>query len=662
MSGAIKVAFAGAPNTGKSTLFNALTGLKQHTGNWPGKTVEQKVGRYRRNGTRFSLIDLPGSYSLSANSLEEQTSRDFLAIERPDVVVAVVDASTLERNLYLVRELLELGLPLVVALNMMDVATRIGSHIDVALLEAVLGVPVVPLVARKSEGLSRLIDAIEHLARKTSMESGDPLSMGSALEQRIDALDYALPAELALPYPRRWLLTKLLEGDPAVVVAVKAAVSAADWQLIEPQLRDRDATALTIAGARYDWAAAIYRQVVRREKRSASWSERADHVFLHPIGGLLFFMTLIFGVYWLMFSAAAPLQRWLNDLVVDGGSRLETALDGWPDWSVSLLSDGVIGGAGLVLTFIPVLAILFLMLAILEDVGYMARAAFVMDRFMHRIGLRGKSFLPLFIGWGCNVPAITGSRIIESRSARLTTALVAPLVPCSARMVVIALFTATFFGSAAVFVSWGMVMVNLAVLAVMSLLISRFLFRGQQSSFVMELPHYHMPSVRGVLLATWERLRRFVTLAGTVILAMSLIVWFLSTFPGDGVEDSFLGHIGRWLEPVGGLMGLDWRMVIALLTSFVAKEQTIATLGVIMGTGGDSALKTNLSEIMTPAAAVAFIVLQMLFVPCVASVAALRQETGSWRWVAFAVGYMLAISLIGATAVYQGARLLGWGV
>lgn len=663
MSGAITVALAGSPNTGKSTLFNALTGLRQHTGNWPGKTVERKVGRYRRDGTVISLIDLPGSYSLGANSLEEQAARDFLATERPDIVVAVVDASTLERNLYLVRELLELGLPLVVALNMMDVATRTGHHIDVTRLEAALGVPVVPLVARKAEGLPRLIDAIERLATETPSEPGNPLPLGAALEVRLDALAEAVPAALGLPYPRRWLLVKLLEGDPAITAAVKAAVSPAAWRQVETQLADRDETAIEIAGARYDWAADIYRQVVRREKRTTSWSERADDVVLHPVGGLLFFMTLVLGVYWLMFSAAAPLQRWLDESVVGGGTqRLESALQGWPDWSISLLSNGVIGGAGLVLTFIPILAILFLMIAVLEDVGYMARAAFVMDRFMHRIGLRGKSFLPLFIGWGCNVPAITGSRIIESRSARLTTILVAPLVPCSARMVVIALFTATFFGAAAAFVSWGMVMVNLAVLAVVSLLISRFLFRGQESSFVMELPHYHVPSVRGVLLATWERLRRFVTLAGTVILTMSLVVWLLSTFPGDSVEESFLGHIGRWLEPVGGLMGLDWRMIIALLTSFVAKEQTIATLGVIMGTGGDSALKAGLSEVMTPAAAVAFIVLQMLFIPCVASTAALRQETGSWRWTAFAVGYMLGISLIGATAVYQGARLLGLGV
>ena len=421
--------------------------------------------------------------------------------------------------------------------------------------------------------------------------------------------------------------------------------------------------AIEIAGARYDWAAGVYRQTVRRERKEPSWAERADHVLMHPLGGLLAFVAVIFSVYWLMFSAAVPLQRLLSDKLVDGSAtRVQSALAGWPDWSVSLLTHGVIGGVGTVLTFLPILAILFFALTVLEDVGYMARAAFVMDRFMNLIGLRGKSFLPLFVGWGCNVPAITGSRIIESPSARLTTILVAPLVPCSARMVVIALFSAAFFGGAAAFVSWGMVMVNLAVLAVVALLISRLLFRGRESSFVMELPRYHVPNLRTVLLTTMTRLRYFVTLTGTVILGVSLAVWVLSTFPGNGIEESFLGHIGRGLAPLGSLMGLDWRAMIALLTSFVAKEQTIATLGVLLGANGDSALRTSLADIMTPAAALAFIALQMLFIPCAASTVTLYRETRSWRWTGFAVGYMLIISFGVATLVYQAARLLGLGV
>jgi ferrous iron transport protein B len=662
----VTVALAGAPNTGKSTLFNALTGLRQHVGNWPGKTVEKKTGIYRRNGRVFSFVDLPGSYSLSAHSLEEEIARDFLVRERPDLVVAIADASSLERSLYLVCELLQLGLPTVLALNMMDVARSGGLEVDAAALETTLGIPVVPMVARDGQGISPLLEAIETVADEERRTPTAGPRLGDDIEALVARLDVLLPAEFDLPYPRRWALVKLLEGDPSVRRSLKATLPADAWERIREVLHVHEQAMLEIASSRYDWAAETYRRAVSRPRgESVSLGERADRLLTHPLGGLFAFVAMVFGIYWLMFNVGAPLQRWLQDnMVARSADGLEGALKGWPDWSTSLLSNGIIGGAGLVLTFIPILAILFLALAMLEDVGYMARAAFVMDRFMHLIGLRGQSFLPLFLGWGCNVPAIMGSRIVESRGARLTTILVAPLVPCAARMVVIALFTAAFFGGAAALVSWSMVMLNLVVLALAALFISRFLFRGQDSSFVMELPRYHTPNIRTVLLTTWDRVRRFVVLAGTVILVMSLVVWAFSTFPSGDIEDSILGHIGRGLAPIGGLMGLDWRMMVASLTSFVAKEQTIATLGVILGTGegANGALKTELTSIMAPAAAVSFIALQMLFVPCAASVAAIRQETRSWRWTGFAVGYMLVTSFVVAIAIYQVARLFGLGV
>ena len=660
------VALAGTPNTGKSTVFNALTGLRQHVGNWPGKTVEKKSGICRRDGKVFSVVDLPGSYSLGANSTEEEIARDFLTQENPDVVVAIADASSLERNLYLVCELLQLGMPMVVALNMMDVARSGGLEVDAGALEAMLGVPVVPMVARNGQGIQQLLESIEAVAEGETASPVDGPRLSPAVQPLLAKLDAAVPADLDIPYPRRWALVKLLEGDPSIRRSMKAALPPDAWERIRNILHQQEQAMLEIASSRYDWAAETYRRAVGRPGgESISLGERADRLLTHPLGGLIAFAAVVFGIYWLMFSLGAPMQAWLNDnVVVRGADALEDALRGWPDWSTSLLANGLIGSAGLVLTFIPILAILFLALAMLEDVGYMARAAFVMDRFMHRVGLRGQSFLPLFLGWGCNVPAIMGSRIVESRAARLTTILVAPLVPCAARMVVIALFTAAFFGGAAVLVSWSMVMMNLAVLALAALLISRFVFRGQDSSFVMEIPRYHAPNIRTVLLATGERVRRFVMLAGTVILAMSLVVWAFSTFPSNDIEDSILGHIGRGLAPIGGLMGLDWRMMVALLTSFVAKEQTIATLGVILGTGEgtNGALKTELTGIMAHAAAVSFIALQMLFVPCVSSVAAIRQETRSWRWTGFAVGYMLTISFVVAIVIYQAARLFGLGV
>jgi len=660
------VALAGAPNTGKSTVFNALTGLRQHVGNWPGKTVEKKTGTYQRNGHVFSFVDLPGSYSLSAHSLEEEIARDFLVRERPDLVVAIADASSLERSLYLVCELLEIGVPLVVALNMMDVAQNSGLEVDAEALEKALGVPVIAMVARSGQGISRLLETIEAIAEGEMRAPIPGPRLGAAMEELVARLDAMLPAELDVPYPRRWALVKLLEGDPPIRRTLESVVAAEVWERLESVLHQHEQAMLEIASGRYDWATEAYRRVVIRPRgERLSLGQRADRLLTHPLGGLVAFLAMVFGVYWLMFNVGAPVQGWLDDnMVARSANALENALQGWPNWSTSLLANGLIGGVGLVLTFIPILAILFLALAILEDVGYMARAAFVMDRFMHLIGLRGQSFLPLFLGWGCNVPAVMGSRIVQPRAARLTTILVAPLVPCAARMVVIALFTAAFFGGAAILVSWSMVMMNLAVLALAALLISRFIFRGQESSFVMEIPRYHVPNIRTVLLATGERVRRFAVLAGTVILIMSLAVWALSTFPSNDIEHSALGYIGRGLAPIGGLMGLDWRMMVALLTSFVAKEQTIATLGVILGTGerGDAALKASLGDIMVPAAAVSFIALQMLFVPCAASVAAIRQETRSWRWTGFAVGYMLAISFVVAIVIYQAARLFGLGV
>jgi ferrous iron transport protein B len=663
--GTLRVALAGSPNTGKSTVFNFLTGLSQHVGNWPGKTVERKTGTCQRGDTVFFFVDLPGSYSLTANSLEEEIARDYIIQGHPDVVVAVVDASALERNLYLVCELLELGVPLVVVLNMMDIASGHGLRIDHRELQSALGVPVVPAVAVRGEGMSELLEAVEAVAFGEVRPIPAPPPTSERVRALVGGLDGMLPPGLAIPYPRQWALVKLLEGDRAIAGVMKKALPTNGWRGVDSFLRLHEDAILEIAGARYDWVAQTSQRVTHRLQRDRiPLGERADRILTHPVGGVLAFLGAVGAIFWTMFSLGTPLQERLDEWLVQGSAeRLEGAMEGAPDRLVSLLADGVIGGAGLVLTFVPILAILFLALALLEDLGYMARAAFVMDRFMHLIGLRGKSFLPLFLGFGCNVPAILGSRIVESRSARLTTILVAPLMPCAARMVVVALFTAAFFGGAAALVSWSMVTVNLAVLALMALLLSRFVFRGEETGFVMELPRYHAPNWRTVLMATWQRVRAFVVLAGTAILAVSLVVWALSSFPGDQIEDSVLGMVGRGLEPVGQLMGLDWEMIVSLMTSFVAKENTIATLGVILGSGeGDVDLSTELTHIMVPAAAVAFIAVQMLFIPCVASVAAIRRETQSWRLTGFAIGYMLAISFVVGIIVYQVARLMGWGV
>jgi ferrous iron transport protein B len=365
-------------------------------------------------------------------------------------------------------------------------------------------------------------------------------------------------------------------------------------------------------------------------------------------------------VFWLTFAIGTPLQELLDTYVV--GTLAQAAslgLAGVPAWLSGLVVDGVIGGAGTVITFLPILVIFFAVLALLEDMGYMARAAYVMDRFMHLMGLHGKSFMPLFLGFGCNVPAVMGARIIDSRRGRLLTIMLAPLVPCAARMAVIAFITPIFFGRAATLVAWGLIATTLAVLAVVGVLVNKWVLKGERAAFIMELPLYHRPNARTIGIQVWQNSVEFLKKAGSLILVMSVVIWAVSVLPHGDIETSYLARIGQALSPIGALMGLDWKMLVALLTSFVAKENAIATMGILFGQGENGAdLDAALTGVLTPASALAFLVVQMLFVPCVATVAAIRQETRSWGWTAFSVGILLALSLVGGVVTYQLASAL----
>jgi ferrous iron transport protein B len=388
-------------------------------------------------------------------------------------------------------------------------------------------------------------------------------------------------------------------------------------------------------------------------------TERLDRWAAHPLWGLVILAGILGLVFWLTYAVGSPLQELLDTYVVSALAALvRTALAGGPSWLADLAADGVIGGAGAMLTFLPILVVFFAVMAILEDVGYLARAAYVMDRFMHLMGLHGKSFLPLFLGFGCNVPAVLGSRVIESERARLLTVLLAPLVPCTARMTVIAFLAPAFFGSAATLVSWGMILLALSVLAVSGMLINRVFFHGERAAFIMELPLYHIPNWRTIALRVWQRSISFVRKAGTLILAVSVVVWALSTLPGGDIETSFLARIGHLFEPLGQLMGFDWRLMVALLTSFIAKENSIATLGVLFGTSENAGLAAMLAATVSASTALAFLTVQMLFVPCVATVAVIRQET-SWKWTLFDLAFLLGVSLVAGTIIYWTSRLLG---
>lgn len=660
----IVVALAGQPNVGKSTIFNLLTGLSQRVGNWTGKTVERKEGAHVRDGARLHIVDLPGTYSLTANSEEERIARNFVIEERPDVVVLVANAAALERNLYLLSELLILPVPVVLGLNMMDVAAREGLRIDPHVLEAALGLPVIPLVATRNEGVAELVAAAERLAR--APQDFHPSRPGIAAPHREVLAQVAalLDGQVPPPRDRDWVALKLLEGDAEITQWARAELAPSTWQAIAALLAQHEDAVLDIAGGRYEWIGRMVAAAVHHPRLGqVSLTDRIDRIAVHPQWGLLLLVAAFGASFWLTFAVAAPVQSWLETGVLAPLEReAAAALTGAPGWLAGLVVHGVLGGAGLVATFVPVLIVFFAVLGLLEDTGYLARAAYVMDRFMHGLGLHGKSVLPLFMGFGCNVPAVMGARVIESPSGRLLTILLAPLVPCSARLAVLALLAPVFFGRYAFAIAAGLVALNLLVLALVGMLLNRTLFRGQHAAFIMELPLYQRPSAHTIGLFVWHNILAFLRRAGTVIVLVSAAVWTLASFPGPAPEASYLAQFGQWLAPLGRIMGMDWRMLAALFGSFIAKENAIAVLGILYGAGQGTDLAGMLAARIAPAEALSFLVATMLFIPCAATVSVMRQETGGWRWVLFDAALLLAIALAAATLLYQACRLSGLGM
>jgi len=655
---AITVALAGAPNVGKSTVFNLLTGLSQHVGNWPGKTVEQKTGEFRQGELTMNIVDLPGTYSLTANSAEEQIARDYLVNESPDIVVAVLNAASLERNLYLVAELIELAPRLVIALNMIDVAQQQGIRIDSEALARTLNIPVIPIIARANRGLRELVSQIEHECGTVSgLRDVKHIEYGNEIEGVIDHVAGLLDDGVTAPYPKHWAAMKLLEGDGQINKLVKGRMPAERWPAIESYLRENESAAVTIATLRFEWVGMM--MAVAQQKRrigQVSLTERIDRAATHPILGLLILITVLGAIFWLVFSIGVPIQKFLDVNLIVRAREFIYTLSSMPWWLQGFLADGVLSGAGTVLTFVPILFFFFAAWAFIEDTGYTSRAAFVTDRFMHALGLHGKSCLPLVLGFGCNVPAILGTRIIDSPRARLLTILLTPLVPCTGRMAVVAIIAAAFFGTATVLVSIGIIIFSLLMLVIVGLILNKFVIRGESSALIMEMPLYHVPDLKLIGTVTWQNILAFIKRAGTVILAVSILVWLLSVIPNGNISDSLLADIGKWLEPLGRLMGLNWQMMVALLSSFVAKENTIAALGVILSGGGGD-FTQQLKAILSPAAAVAFLVVQVLFIPCVATLSAIRQETGGWRWPAFTLVFQLVLSFSMAILVFQASML-----
>jgi ferrous iron transport protein B len=654
----IYVALVGQPNVGKSTVFNILTGLSQHVGNWPGKTVEKKEGTHRSDNVLIRIVDLPGTYSLTAFSEEERVTRDFIIKEKPDLVVLVLNAAALERGLYLLSEVLLLNRPVIVAINMLDVASSQGIEIDTRALQDSLGIPVIPMVAKRNSGIKELVNQITTMSTCENKYNPDmPEVSADHQEFYRDILAQVSPYILK-PYTQEWIAVKLMEGDPEAAKIVEESAPKSARDNIEKLLIKHEDALHAVVNGRYDWIEKITRAAVSQFKMGqVVLTDRIDHILTRPIFGIPVLLAVMAFVFFLTYAVGVPLQGWLSDQIQYFIKFCEPHTTGWPDWLGGLLLNGVVGGVGSVLTFLPVLLIFFTIMAVLEDVGYMARAAFVMDRIMHLVGLHGKSFIPLCLGFGCNVPAVLGARIIETQKARMITLLLIPFVPCTARLAVLTLISAAIFGSNAVYVSWCIVALNIAVLGIAGIFVNKALWK-QDAPFIMELPIYHTPDVKTIMMVIWSRTLSFIRKAGTVILGVSLMIWLLSYLPNGRVEESFLASFGRLLQPIGVPLGLDWKMITALLTGLVAKENIVATLGVLYSVGRDG-LSQTLPIIMSHASAAAFLVVMMLFIPCAATVSVLKKEMNNSKWFYASIVLTLIVSYLGGIAAYNLIKLIG---
>ncbi|MFZ2396428.1 MAG: ferrous iron transport protein B [Smithella sp.] len=654
----IFVALVGQPNVGKSTVFNILTGLSQHVGNWPGKTVEKKEGTHRADNVLIRIVDLPGTYSLTAFSEEERVARDFIIKEKPDLVVLILNAAALERGLYLLSEVLLLNRPVILAINMLDVASDQGIEIDTRALQDSLGIPVIPMVAKRNSGIKELVNQIATIA-SCEYKYNPELPEVSADHQDIyeDILKQVRPY-IHEPYTSEWVTIKLMEGDPEVSTMVEGKAQKSAWnEILNLLIKHEDALHAVVNG-RYDWIEKISRAAVSRFKMGqVVLTDRIDHILTRPILGIPILLAVMAFVFFLTYAVGVPLQGWLSDQFQHFIKFCEPFTTGWPAWLQGLMLNGVIGGAGSVLTFLPILLIFFAIMAFLEDIGYMARAAFVMDRIMHLVGLHGKSFIPMCLGFGCNVPAVLGARIIETRKARMITLLLIPFVPCTARLAVLTLVSAAVFGSNAAYVSWSILALNIVVLGIAGIFVNKTLWK-QDAPFIMELPIYHSPDIKTIMMVIWSRTISFIRKAGTVILGVSLIVWLLSYFPSGNVEDSFLASFGKLLQPLGVPLGLDWKMITALLTGLVAKENVVATLGVLYSVGREG-LSNILPTIMSPESAAAFLVVMMLFMPCAATIAVLKKEMNSNKWFYSSIVMTLLVSYLGGIAAYNFVKWIG---
>ena len=701
------VALAGNPNSGKTTIFNNITGARQHVGNYAGVTVERREGFRRFQGQDLLLVDLPGTYSLTANSLDEIVARNVIIDEKPDLIVNILDASNLERNLYLALQLLELERPLVLALNMTDMAEKAGIRINSDVLRTRLGVPVVKLIGNRNQGTEELLQTVVESSKRTIYR---PFSIdyGAKIEAAIVEVTEALQNLTHVKFPIRWLAVKLLENDTEVQASLLKIEGGSAVAAIVARVRNKTAVLLgeeleiAMAEARYRVVADIVAEFVDSSGRQEQTvSDRIDRVLTHRVLGL----PLFFGIMWLLFNVVFTVgeipQGWIEDAVKWFSDLVSANLA--EGELRSLLVDGIIGGVGSVLTFLPSILLLFFGIALLEDTGYMARAAFVMDRVMRAVGLHGKSFIPLLLGFGCSVPAVMGARTLENKSDRMVTILVSPLMSCSARLPVYTLLIAAFFSeNVAGSVLFSIYFLGISLAILMALVFRKWMFPGASEPFIMEMPPYHLPTLRSIAIHMWERSILYLKKAGTLILAASILIWFITNYPanveyskdydaakgqiteqydevaakpllaqldqeqaGEKLALSYAGQFGHFIEPVIKPLGFDWKMGVGLVSAVAAKEVLVSTLATIYNVGDAEEDSQSLQEALaadaafSPLVAFSLMVFTLIYSPCLAVLAVVRRETNSWKWPAFSFVYSTTLAWAMSFVVYQGGRLIG---
>ncbi len=697
------VALAGNPNVGKTTVFNRLTGMRQKVGNYPGVTVERKTGSMvGLDGLPITIVDVPGTYSLNPRSLDEEVAYRVLiggmeGSRRPDLVVCLVDASNLERNLYLASQVLDLGKPTIVALNMVDAAEGVGLRVDADKLSEELGVPVIPIVASRGEGVEDLRDAI---SGPLPIPARRRWGLDPVVEEKADGLAARLERDLPALSPVQRFSDALRALTQRGASFFEVHHTPEFWLAVREAREDLDRAGVSCEQAevvgRYQWITPLAGRVVQRTSLAkATLTDRIDAVLTHRVAGPILFFLILAVVFQSVFAWAGPFMDAIDGATASLGDWVGAGL---PEGPIrSLLVDGVIAGVGAVVIFLPQILILFFFLGLLEDTGYMARAAFIMDRVMKRVGLSGRSVVPLLSGFACAIPGIMAARTIENQRDRLVTIMVTPLMTCSARLPVYALLIGAFIPAGALFGILGYQGLTLLALYALGVgfaifaawVLKRFVVKGEQSAFVMELPPYRLPSLRDVLWRMWERSKLFLRRAGTIIFAVSVVLWFLASYPEAGpkpgleagtdgeqaawaLSQSAMGQMGRFIEPVIAPLGYDWKIGVALVASLAAREVAVSALGTIYSvqdageTGGrlidrmraDRSARTG-QPIWTPLVAASLMVFFVLACQCLATVAVVRRETASWRWPLFLFAYMTALAWTAAFITYQGGRLLG---